>query len=146
MPIKNILVAADDSPDSRKAAKFAFELARVLHARIGLVSVVNKGRELVNPDLGVSFEEKRAALYQNAQTVINQCIGLYGDGIAVIPFAPEGSPGKEILKLAAEWPADLIVLGTHLHGKIELLLQGSLTEYLIRHAVVPVIVAPPGMR
>lgn len=145
MAVNSILIAVDAGADSRKAAKFGFDLARRLQAKIALVSVVNKGLETVNPDLGVSFEENRAALQRKARATVDQYIELYGAGIEVIAYMPEGAPGKEIMRVAAEWPADLIVLGTHLHGKIELLLQGSLTEYLIRHAAVPVLVAPPAM-
>ncbi|HLI94087.1 MAG TPA: universal stress protein [Puia sp.] len=146
MPVKNILLLVSDSPESRKAAKFGFELARTLNAAAALVFVVDKSHEMVNPDLGVSLEQKRAAMLKAARATIAQLTELYAAGSEVLQFIPEGRPGIEIIKVAAEWPADLIVMGTHLHGRIELLLQGSLTEYIIRHATVPVIVAPPAMR
>lgn len=145
MPVSNILLLVDNSPESRKAAKFGFDLARTMKASVGLIFVIDKSHEMVNPDLGISLEQKRAAMMKAARATIAQVIELYAAGEQVVSFIPEGRPGIEVIKRAAEWPADLIIMGTHLHGRIELLLQGSLTEYVIRHAVVPVIVAPPAM-
>ena len=146
MPVKNILLLVSDSPESRKAAKFGFELARSLNASTALIFVVDKSHEMVNADLGISMEQKRAAMLKAARATIAQLTELYAGGSQVLQFIPEGRPGTEIIKVAAKWPADLIIMGTHLHGRIELLLQGSLTEYVIRHATVPVIVAPPAMQ
>ena len=53
---------------------------------------------------------------------------------------PEGFPKKEIVKIAREWEADLIVMGTHGRGGLQHLLVGSVAESVIKHAGVPVMV------
>ena len=146
MPFKKILVAVDESAESLKAARSGFELAHNLKASVGVLYVVNKDKEVVNADLGITPEESMNAMREEANKTIEQMIKMY-DGIGeVVRFTPEGAPGDEILKLAAEWPADCIVMGTHARGKIEQLFAGSVMEQVIRAAEIPVLVAPPNMK
>jgi len=51
-----------------------------------------------------------------------------------------GKPFLEILKTAEEEYVSLIVMGSHGMGKIEELLVGSITENVIRHSKVPVLI------
>jgi nucleotide-binding universal stress UspA family protein len=145
MALNKILIAVDESTESMKAAKLGFELAHQVKATLGVLYVVDKTREVVNPDLGITLGDSRAALLKQVQNTIEQFLQLYAGMGEVFQFTPEGEPGKEIVKLAAEWQADLIVMGMHAHGKIDLLLFNSVAEYVIRHAAVPVLVAPPNM-
>lgn len=45
-----------------------------------------------------------------------------------------GSPGKEILDSAIEWPASMIVLGSHGKNKFERAFLGSASFYVASHA------------
>jgi nucleotide-binding universal stress UspA family protein len=45
-----------------------------------------------------------------------------------------GDPEVRILEVAAAWPADLIVVGSHGHTGIRDLLLGSVSESVARHA------------
>lgn len=58
-------------------------------------------------------------------------------------FLREGTPWKEIVESAREWPADLIVVGTHGRSGLTRLLFGSTAEGVVRHARSPVVVVPP---
>lgn len=51
-----------------------------------------------------------------------------------------GPPGEVICWLAEESRCDLIVMGTHGRSGIRHLLQGSVAEYVVRHARCPVTV------
>jgi hypothetical protein len=51
----------------------------------------------------------------------------------------EGDPAAEILRIAAEASAAMIVLGTHCHGKAYRLLTGSVAEEVFRNAKCPVL-------
>jgi nucleotide-binding universal stress UspA family protein len=51
-----------------------------------------------------------------------------------------GAPAQEILKAADKTKADLIVMGSHGHGAIGSLLLGSVTQKVLAHAKVPVLV------
>jgi len=58
-------------------------------------------------------------------------------------FLREGMPWREIVESAREWPADLIVVGTHGRSGLTRLLFGSTAEGVVRHARSPVVVVPP---
>jgi nucleotide-binding universal stress UspA family protein len=146
MPFTKILIAVDDSSEAMKAARCGFELAHSLHAAIAVVYVVNKDKEVVNADLGITLEESKRALKEEADKSIEQYTKMYNGATEVLRFTPEGTPENEILKIAAEWPADLIVMGTHTRSRIDRILTGSLAEHVIRHAEIPVLVTPPNMK
>jgi nucleotide-binding universal stress UspA family protein len=50
-----------------------------------------------------------------------------------------GSPHREIVRLASELPADLIVMGVHGRGALDLAMLGSTTQQVIRRAPCPVM-------
>ena len=51
-----------------------------------------------------------------------------------------GSPVGEVVKAAKDWPADLIVIGSHGRGGIRRALLGSVAEGVMRQAPCPVLV------
>jgi nucleotide-binding universal stress UspA family protein len=55
-----------------------------------------------------------------------------------------GHTADELLRMAAELEAGLIVVGSHGHGGLHHLLVGSVTETLLRQSMIPVMVVPPG--
>jgi nucleotide-binding universal stress UspA family protein len=62
---------------------------------------------------------------------------------ATVPSIRSGDPASEIVSAAREWPADLLVMGTHgRHGPVRLLL-GSVAETVLRHAPCATLVIPP---
>jgi nucleotide-binding universal stress UspA family protein len=146
MSFARILIAVDDSPESMKAARCGFELAHSLRAAVGVLYVVNKHRESINVDLGITLEESRRALKEEANRTIEQFIRMHDGATDVYRFTPEGIPEKVILAVAAEWQADLIVMGTHTRSRLDRILTGSLAEHVIRQAKIPVLVTTPGMK
>jgi nucleotide-binding universal stress UspA family protein len=146
MPFTKILIAVDDSPHSMKAARCGFELAHCLKAVVGILYVVNRDKEIVNADLGITLEESKHALKEEAEQTIAQYIKMYDGATEVFRFTPEGIPDRQILSIATEWRADLIVMGTHTRSRIERIMTGSMAEHVIRHSEIPVLVTPPHMR
>lgn len=55
----------------------------------------------------------------------------------------EGPTGKEIVIVAAEHHADLLILGTHGYTGWNHLTIGSIAEYVVRHAPCPVLTVKP---
>lgn len=146
MNIKKILIAVDDSAFAMKAAHLGFAFAHQLRASVGIIFVINKAMEIGNPDLGITLQQQHTVLLQEAEDAIKQYIDLY-DGIdKVYRFTPEGEPAKEILNIAKEWQADLIVMGTHGRSGMSKLFSGSVAEHVLKHSEIPVLVAPPEMK
>jgi nucleotide-binding universal stress UspA family protein len=146
MAFKRILIAVDDNAEAMKAARCGFELAHSLKAAVGILYVVNKNREIINADLGITLEESRQFLRVEANKTIEQFIRMYDGATEVFRFTPEGLPEKQILAIAAEWQADVIVMGTHTRSRLDRILTGSLAEHVIRQADIPVLVTPPRMK
>lgn len=62
------------------------------------------------------------------------------DEIHFFVHARIGKPGKEILGLAEDVGADLILVGTHGYTGVQRLLMGSTAEHVVREAGCPVLV------
>lgn len=140
MSYQKILIAVDSSAYSMSAAKKGFELAHQLNAMIGLIYVIDRNKESVNVEIGITPEQSQTILLQQAEENISQLIKMYDGVDQIMRFTPEGFPRKEIINTAKEWGADLIVMGTHGRTGLTHLLVGSVAEYIIKHAGVPVMV------
>jgi len=46
----------------------------------------------------------------------------------------DADPRHAIVRAAREWPADLIVMGSHRRQRLDRLLIGSIAETVVRHA------------
>ena len=56
-----------------------------------------------------------------------------------------GEPYREILRVAAEQHAGLIVVGAHSKGAVERMFVGSTAQHVVRQAVCPVLtIRQPG--
>lgn len=62
-----------------------------------------------------------------------------GAGSAPDVLLLDGPIVPEILRVAREWPADVIVMGTHGASGLNRLMLGSVTERLLRRTSVPVL-------
>jgi universal stress protein A len=135
MNINTILHPTDFSAASLSALELAFSLARDHGARVVLLHVVEPpfyGGEPLMPivtsgDLRAEAENWFATLPKS-----------HGD-IETKHVIVEGEPTSEILGVAAQERADLIVLGTHGRTGIQRFLMGSVAEKVIRQAQCPVL-------
>jgi nucleotide-binding universal stress UspA family protein len=56
----------------------------------------------------------------------------------------EGKAYREVLRTAADVDADLIVMGVHGRGALDLIVFGSTTHHVIREARCPVLIVRKG--
>jgi nucleotide-binding universal stress UspA family protein len=122
------------------AAKKGFELAHQLNASVGLIYVIDRNKESMSVEVGITPEQSQTVLLKQAEENINQLIKMFNGVDEIFRFTPEGFPKDEIIKIAKEWGADVIVMGTHGRTGLTHLLVGSVAEYVIKHAGVPVMV------
>lgn len=66
--------------------------------------------------------------------------------LEVEPVLRTGSAAAEIVREAGEWPADLLVVGTHARHGVQRLLLGSVAEACVRDAPCNVLAIPPHAR
>jgi nucleotide-binding universal stress UspA family protein len=142
-----ILCAVDFSDASLGALDYAISLAEEADADLTLFHSIEVPPELlehipVPPDFSVDqcHAAARAACLERLRELIPSSVRTYCN---VRTVAMEGAAYRQILRLSAEDKSDLIVMGVHGRGAVELLLFGSNTARVIRAATCPVLIVPP---
>lgn len=138
--MKKILIALDNGPVSEKVALKGYELGKQLHAEIALVSVADT-TTLVS-DSGITPGEMIKLIKNDLRKTQEMIVDKVFKNFKVWTFVEEGRPYETILRIAGEWEADLIVLGTHGRTGISHLLTGSIAEKVIRHSAIPLLIIP----
>ena len=138
--MKKILIAIDEGPTSEKVVSQGFQLGQQLNAEVALLSVIDTA--LLMTDGGIA-PRKMAEIIKNdfkknQQLLIDKVFKDY----KAWTFVEEGNPYEMILKVAAEWEAELIVIGTHARTGFSHLLMGSVAEHVVRHSKIPVMIVP----
>jgi len=140
--MSKILCPVDFSDSSEYAAGYALAFARVHQAQLLLLHVMPPPMYAVPDYTGIyeftpqdieQFEEQvRRRLGQFAE-------GLKAEADAVSTRLVSGVPFVEILGVAKEQGADLIVMGTHGRTGLPHMLIGSVAEKVVRKAPCPVL-------
>jgi nucleotide-binding universal stress UspA family protein len=139
LPVFNrILVAVDQTSASLWALRLAAGLAASTGARVALVHVVDISRGF-GPEFGFVDETAIADLRPPAEELLDRAAAVFEAGITVERIVREGDPPQEIVAAANHWDADLIIVGTHGHGRLARLLLGSTAETVVRSAHCPVL-------
>jgi nucleotide-binding universal stress UspA family protein len=139
--IERILVPIDFSDHSKKALRYAKEMAAIYGARLQLLHVIE---EPIYPAFyttahnAVSFTSKpdvRAEAEKEMERFLKETSGTdFAADINVI----NGRAARDIVKFAESNATDLIVIATHGLTGIKHLLMGSVAEKVVRLAPCPV--------
>lgn len=139
MVFRKILISIDSEPIAVHAADTGAELARLLGAEMALIHVIDDA--LVNPaDTAIQPAVLVASAREEARKLIADFRNRLPQQPSALEFIEIGSPQAEIVNAAKDWPADLIVIGSHGRGGITRALLGSVAESVMRHAPCPVLV------
>ena len=135
LPLRTILHATDFSERSAHALTLACALARDHGARLLLVHVAALpvaiyGEAVLIPDPKDFQEPLQRRLSQ---------LPVPDPNLRVERRFEEGDAGTEIMRVAEEVHADLIVMGTHGRTGLARLLMGSVAEQVVRRATCPVL-------
>jgi nucleotide-binding universal stress UspA family protein len=144
--LHTILCATDFSEPSTAALRMARSLAQPMNSRFLLVHAVElpfggAGGPSSTTDLRLQLETEASELLERA---IDETASLGG---VVKPVVATGVAAREILAVAREQGADLIVMGVSGRGAVERAVLGSTATSVIREAACPVLtVRAPGPR
>ncbi|HSQ93244.1 MAG TPA: universal stress protein [Methanoregula sp.] len=136
----NILVAIDGSDASQRAFVRAVEEAKVWNARLHVVYVVETGLFSSLPaDNTVEImyrvlEKEGIAVLEKAKKYAAE------NGITAITHMKQGHAGSELVALADEEKADLVMVGSHGKSQADRLLIGSVSTYVVTHSTVTTMV------
>jgi nucleotide-binding universal stress UspA family protein len=133
---KTILCPVDFSDTSSRALQYASSLANETDARLILLHVVEGVIAPPDVDINAHFNvpEYHRYLEEDAMARLKTAI----PGEARRPRSEErvtsGKPFREILRVAAETNAELIVMGVRGRGAVERWVFGSTTHHVLREA------------
>ena len=140
--IKRIVLALDGSPESEHGLSVAEELARATGAAITVVHV----REMMLAPV-VGGVPRRIDEDQLEKRIRDQVANLVASGIdtelQIVASTYAGGPAHEIVEVAQQVDAGLIVTGSRGLGMIQGLLVGSVAHRLPYLARCPVLIVPP---
>jgi nucleotide-binding universal stress UspA family protein len=141
--IKRIVVAADGSPASVRGLEQVADLAPRIGAAVVAVFVRHlPAGAMMAP--GMTTAPSAEALDDQESDVRRDVTRLLGGTGTRWEFVVRaGSPGEEIVQVAEETGADLVVVGSNRHSSLHNLLLGSTAAYLATHAKAPVLVMRP---
>jgi nucleotide-binding universal stress UspA family protein len=142
-----ILCPIDLSPSSLDAVAYAINLAEEADSRLTLLHVVELPRVLSEEPTVVEIDEPRIheAAVAEARRRLQALIPEQATAYCTIETAVvEGRAYREILRNAAAARSDLIVMGVHGRGALDLLVFGSTTHHVIRASACPVLVVRRG--
>jgi nucleotide-binding universal stress UspA family protein len=138
--IRRIVVAADGSPASLRGLEQATDLALRLGAKVVVVHIRHVpaaamiGSSVSAPSMFESLDELESEVRQQAARILKS------SGAAWDFVVRSGSAGEEIVKVASEVGADIVVVGSNRHSSLHNLVLGSTAAYLTAHSPVPVLV------
>jgi nucleotide-binding universal stress UspA family protein len=136
---RRILVAHDGSADAEMALRHAVRLARDQHACVTLLTVAPPSHApaamsaSATPDLLASFSESQRLAVESVPPDISLRTQLL-----------RGDPAETILCTARKDEHDLIVMGSHGHGRLHRALLGSVSFRVLRDSTVPVLLVRHG--
>lgn len=139
--IKKILIPTDFSETANLALEHAVHLAKTCNAEIFLVHVVSTFAFRVNlPEIDLD-ESKNSKLTNAVVLKLKQIAEDIEEkhGLKVHTLMASGSIKSEVIKLANEIDADLIVLGTHGVSGLREFIMGSNAFRIVSDASCPVL-------
>ena len=136
--LKRVLLATNFRPSSVAATQLATQMANQLGAELHAVYVIGDYFEQIS----VMFPEGGLAALTRLRSYVQERMGHLSRG--AVTHIAEGRPYQEIVKHAANIDADVIVIGTAVHGSLfgNSQVLGSEIERVIRNAPCPVLCVP----
>jgi nucleotide-binding universal stress UspA family protein len=147
-----ILLATDGSREADLAARTAADLAQKTNSELHVVHafgiapvgppVYPEATDLQSVEYEAESEQRQRISEQRAREVLEaevQKVRSFGDTVAQGHLI-EGRVAPEIVGLAEEIGAGLIVMGSRGLGGIRRALMGSVSDSVVRHAHCPVMV------
>ena len=136
--LERILCPVDFGPSALKALNYALSLAQEAAATLTLLHVLEPvpGETAGTPDMREYLQEREARVREELRAAVP---AEARDWCTPVEVIGSGKPYKEILRVAHETAANLIVMGVAGRGAIDRLFFGSTTNHVVRRAECPVL-------
>ena len=139
-----ILLATDGSKEAELAARTAVDIAATTNSELHMVTVtrLEYGPAYDIPESGVVQQSTYEAIERKARELLDEQVKKIKQTGGTIPQVHllRGYPDREIVHLADEIGAGLIVIGSRGQGGVRRALMGSVSNSVVRHAHCPVLI------
>ena len=145
-PFRRIVCAVDFSDASLKALEYALSLAQEDDAQLFVTHVIDwPDDSTLPPALAQAVTSTRRDWEESKRRQLQQLVPESArTWCAPEPVLRVGSPARELLRVAEEHDADLVVMGVHGRGAIDRALFGSTTHKVVRDARCAVLTVRSG--
>ena len=141
MKIKRILCPTDFSAIAEKAVEYAVFLASSHNAELQLLHVVDYLHGFDNYlILSMTPHEISERMEKHANEDLSEVVNQIKESVKTEKAVRHGKASVQIIKMAREMKADLIVMGSHGRTGLSHVIIGSVAEAVVRHAYCPVLV------
>ena len=142
---KHILICTDGSPLANKAAKSGIALAKALRAKVTAYYAIEDLLPIYSE--GYAFDQLTIDRFEAAvQTISKKHVDAIGKlaNAAGVPFnavvTKANTPHDGIIAAAKKQKCDAIVLASHGRSGLTKLFMGSVTQQVLAHSKIPVVV------
>jgi len=145
--IRKIILATDFSDTSKEASYHALFLAHAYKAELIALHVFDIGAWNFPSQYYLTVEGfdklagSQAQARQRGKDALKELVESFD--LEVKTIFTEGDPGHEIIRVAEELNADLIVIGTHGYTGWKRFTLGSVAEFVVKHAPCAVLTIKP---
>jgi universal stress protein A len=141
MKIKRILCPTDFSASAEKAVEYAVFLASSHNAELQLLHVVDHLHGFDNYlILSMTPDEISERMEEHTNENLSEVVNQIKETVKIQKAVRHGKASVQIVEMAKEMKADLVVMGTHGRTGLSHVIIGSVAEAVIRHAHCPVLV------
>jgi nucleotide-binding universal stress UspA family protein len=150
---KKVLIALDYNPTAQKVAEVGFSIAKSMDAEITLLHIITDpvlyATSGYSPIMGFSgYIDVEPLQLDNIQGLTKASLDFLdktrkhlGDK-SIQTLVKEGDFADTILQTAKEEQSDIIIVGSHSQKWLEKILMGSVTEKVLDHSSIPVLIVP----
>ena len=151
--MKKVLIALDYNPTAQKVAEVGFSMAKSMNAEVTLLHVITDpvfySTSGYSPIMGYNGYEDMSPIQLESVDGLKNASLQYLDKSrehlgdkSIQTIVKEGDFADAILEAAKELDADFIVVGSHSRKWLENVVMGSVTEKVLRHTLIPLLIVP----
>jgi nucleotide-binding universal stress UspA family protein len=142
---RDVLVGYDGSDNAKLALRQAIEIAQSSNARLSVMSVVPDVAATVQGAwlAGANPQQLEQEMTEQVSATLEEAIAQVPEEVPVTKLLGHGHAGPALISAIEQQGCDLVVVGTRGRGAMKSLFLGSVTEHLVSHSSVPIVVVPP---
>lgn len=139
------MVAMDGSENSARAVDFAVDLAKKTGAGLLIAHVINWVG--FRPTSALEVTERPVDQKEQKKYTVEHILNPAAEkaraaGVEVSTYHTWGNPARGLHKKAQNKGASMIIMGRSGHGNIAELVLGSVSNALVHHSKIPVVLVP----